>query len=189
VSHRLRHILILAALACAGLLLPAGGGTASASTTGGAVYVPPPPPAKRARIVDGKAIPPRSAPRRVKAVIRAANRIVHKPYIYGGGHRSFRIARGYDCSGAVSYALRGGRFIRSPLASGPMMRWGRRGRGRWITVYANRGHAYMVVAGLRFDTSLGDRSAPRERRSGRGPRWRQYRRSPRGFVRRHPRGY
>ena len=182
-----RHKLLPAALACAcAVVLPAGAGTAVASETGGARYVPPPPPPKRAKVVNGKAIPPRNAPRRVKAVIRAANRIVRKPYRYGGGHRSWRLARGYDCSGAVSYALHGGGWLRSPLPSGPLMRWGRRGKGRWITVYANRGHAYLVVGGLRFDTSVG---TSREPRRGRGPRWRKYRRSPRGFVARHPRRY
>jgi hypothetical protein len=167
------------------------------ANTGGARYVPPPPPAKRGRIVNGIAIAPKGAPRRVKRLIAAANRIIDKPYVYGGGHgtydtRSARTARlddGYDCSGSVSFALFGGRFLRSPLDSSGFMHWGRRGKGRWVTVYTNSGHAYLVVAGLRFDTSGGDRSSPEEQSSGSGPRWRKYRRSPRGFRARHPRRY
>ena len=107
-------------------------------------------------------IAPASAPLRVRRVIEAANRLVEKPYIYGGGHKPFssRLDRGYDCSGSVSYALYGGRFLRSPLPSGALMNWGQDGPGQWITVYAHGGHAYVVVAGLRFDTSMRDRDAP-----------------------------
>ena len=78
---------------------------------------------------------------------------------------------------------------KSPLDSGTFMNWGRAGKGRWITVYTNPGHAYVVIGGLRLDTSGGDRLAPEERRSGSGPRWRKYRRSPLGFTARHPRNY
>ena len=167
------------------------------NVTGGYVYVPPPPPAKRAKIVNGIAIPPKSAPPRVKAAIAAANLIIRKPYVYGGGHSPYTVRRatkdnldrGYDCSGTVSFALFGGGFLRSPLDSGSFMRWGQPGEGRWVTVYTNPGHAYMVIGGLRLDTSGGDRLAPEERRSGRGPRWRKYRRSPIGFTARHPKGY
>ena len=169
---------------------------ASAASSGGATYVPPPPPAKRAKIVDGVAIPPAGAPKRVVRAIQAANRIVRKPYVYGGGHGLYtkrnsllKLDRGYDCSGAISFALRGGRFLKSPLDSGSFMSWANRGKGRWITVYTNRGHAYVVIGGLRFDTSLGDSQSARERSSGTGPRWRKYRRSPRGFKARHPAGY
>ena len=106
-----------------------------------------------------------------------ANRIRNKPYIYGGGHASFK-SRGYDCSGAVSYALRGGRFVSSPMASGGYMNWKQRGKGRWITVYSNPGHMYIVVAGLRFDTSM---------TPGNGPGWSKSMRSISGrFSVRHP---
>ena len=126
---------------------------------------------------DGRtAIAPRSAPQRVKDVIAAANRITRKPYRYGGGHGRWEDS-GYDCSGAVSYALHGGDLIARPLASSGLMDWGRAGRGDWITVYAHGGHAYMVVAGLRFDTSG---------RGEEGPRWRPERRSSRGYTARHP---
>ena len=193
-----KDILVRAAIACSlvALALPAGAAAQSAST-GGATYVPPPPPAKRAKIVNGVAIPPAGAPARVTRAIAAANRIITKPYIYGGGHKPYGevvasrapLDRGYDCSGTISFALYGGRFLRSPLDSGSFMRWGRAGKGRWITVYTNPGHAYVVIAGLRLDTSGGDRLAPEERRSGRGPRWRKYSRSPAGFTARHPLGY
>jgi hypothetical protein len=95
---------------------------------------------------------------------------------------------GYDCSGTVSFALFGGRFLRGPLDSGSLMSWGLPGKGRWITVYTNPGHAYLVIGGLRLDTSGGDRLAPEEARTGRGPRWRKYNRSPLGFTARHPLG-
>jgi hypothetical protein len=166
--------------------------------TGGSMYVPPPPPAKRAKLANGVAIPPAGAPSRVKRAIAAANRIIRKPYVYGGGHKPYprslraiatRLDRGYDCSGTVSFALFGGRFLKSPLDSSSFMSWGRKGKGRWITVYTNPGHAYVVIGGLRLDTSGGDRVAPEERRSGSGPRWRKYRRSSAGYTARHPRGY
>ena len=196
-SIRLRHSFTIAALACACALLLAPAGTFAQSSSGGATYVPPPPPAKRAKIVNGIAIPPISAPIRVKRVIAAANRIIRKPYVYGGGHKPYtsliaaraRLDRGYDCSGTVSFALYGGRFLKSPLDSGSFMRWGQRGKGRWITVYTNPGHAYVVIAGLRLDTSGGDRLARGERRSGSGPRWRKYSRSPAGFQARHPKSH
>jgi hypothetical protein len=121
-------------------------------------------------------------------VIAAANRLIEKPYRYGGGHGSIigRLDTGYDCSGAVSYALHGGRFLKLPLASGVLMRWARPGPGRWITVYASASHAYVVVAGLRFDTGIRDRDAGGPPT---GPRWsRRLRRSAR-FVARHPGEY
>jgi hypothetical protein len=131
----------------------------------------------KARLVNGKAIAPASAPLRVKRVINWANRIRNKPYIWGGGHGSFN-SPGYDCSGAVSYALRGGRFVSRPMASGGYMNWRNRGRGKWITVYSNPGHMYMIVAGLRFDTAM---------TPGNGPRWSQSMRSiPGSFSVRHP---
>ena len=183
--------LLCAAVAAACVLVAGLAGTASAaktSSTGGATFEPPPPPPEEATLVDGRVIAPASAPRRVKRVIEAANRLVEKPYLYGGGHRPFssRLDSGYDCSGAVSYALFGGRFLRSPLPSGAMMSWGREGPGRWITVYAHGGHAYVVVAGLRFDTSLRDPDAPGPRS---GPRWSRTLRESDAFVARHPRGY
>jgi hypothetical protein len=190
-----RHIRLRALLACsvAALALPAGASAASTSSNGGVAYTPPPPPAAKAKIVNGVAIPPISAPARVKRAIAAANRIVTKPYVYGGGHKPYsriwrKLDRGYDCSGTVSHALFGGRFLKSPLDSGSFMSWGERGKGRWITVYTNPGHAYVVIAGLRLDTSTGGRVAE-EDMAGDGPRWRKLGRSPRGFLARHPRGF
>jgi Putative peptidoglycan binding domain len=127
---------------------------------------------------DGLAVPPASAPLAVQSVIEAGNKIARKRYRYGGGHGDFDDT-GYDCSGSVSYALHGGDLLDSPLPSSGFMRYGRRGRGKWITIRANSGHAYMVVAGLRFDTS-GLRT--------RGTRWTQKMRSPRGYRGRHPAG-
>lgn len=124
----------------------------------------------------GRAVPPEGAPKRVRRAIRFANRIRDTRYEWGGGHGSFE-DDGYDCSGAVSYALHGGRLLDSPLDSSGLMRWGERGRGRWITVYANRGHTYAVIAGLRWDTS-----------GGPGPRWHADPRSAGGYAVRHPAG-
>jgi cell wall-associated NlpC family hydrolase len=139
-------------------------------------------PIGKAALVRGRAIPPLNAPAAVRKVILAADRIRSKPYIWGGGHGSWWDS-GYDCSGAVSFALHGGGFLGSPLPSGPMESWGSAGKGRWITVYANAGHAYAVIAGLRWDTA-GDTS-------GTGPRWhRSLAAAASGtFVDRHPPGY
>jgi hypothetical protein len=139
-------------------------------------------PTPKARLLkNGMLIPPKAAPPRVKRVIAFANRIRTKPYIWGGGHRRWW-DRGYDCSGSVSYALHGGRFLNSPLPSGPLEHWGMRGEGRWITVYANAGHAYAEVAGYRWDTS-GDGDGRT------GPSWHEDLRDNRGYVARHPIGF
>src|SRR4051794_21578413 len=113
-------------------------------------------------------------------LIHAANRIARRPYRYGGGHGSFRDA-GYDCSGSVSYALHGAGLLRSPLDSSSLMSYGRRGRGRHITIYANPGHAFMVVNGRRFDTSAMGQTG--------GSRWTNRMRSAAGYVARHPAGF
>jgi peptidoglycan hydrolase-like protein with peptidoglycan-binding domain len=128
---------------------------------------------------DGTANAPGSAPAEVKGAIAAANRIVGKPYKYGGGHGRWEDS-GYDCSGAMSYALHGGGLLNRQLTSGDFMSWGRRGKGSWITVYANSGHGYLVVAGLRFDTGWHG--------GGSGPRWSGEMRPSDGYVIRHPRG-
>ena len=128
---------------------------------------------------DGRAVPPRRAPAHVKAMIAAANRIVGKPYKWGGGHARLE-DRGYDCSGAVGYALIRAGLQRSPMVSGQYARWGLRGTGRWVTIYANRGHVYMEVAGLRLDTSpIADASGAK------GPRWRGVIGPRAGFKVRH----
>jgi cell wall-associated NlpC family hydrolase len=111
----------------------------------------------------------------VTQAIQAANRIAGKPYRWGGGHKRF-VDSAYDCSGAVSFALHGAGLVLSPLDSHAFMRWGQAGPGGWITVYASGKHAFVVVAGLRFDTS-----GP----GTRGPRWRPTPRSVGGFTMRH----
>ena len=129
---------------------------------------------------DGTAEAPMSAPDRVARVIAGANAIAKFPYIWGGGHGSF-VDNGYDCSGSVSYALAGGGLLKGPMVSGAFEKYGKPGPGKWITIYANGGHMFMVVAGLRYDTS--GRSGPR------GTRWNQNMRSTAGFVVRHPPGF
>jgi hypothetical protein len=136
-----------------------------------------------AELVDGRAIAPAGAPPLVKRVIAAANAISDRPYVWGGGHRSF-VSRGYDCSGAVSYALHGAGLLATTMVSGQLADWGVGGAGRWITVYANAEHVFMVVAGLRFDTRD---DMPDER----GPRWKMAEPDPRilaQFAPRHPAG-
>src|SRR5262245_21067110 len=157
--HRYPKKLLSFCLACASLIALVASATATGQTpagTGGATFTPPPPPPEEATIVNGVALAPASAPTRVKRVIAAANQLINKPYRYGGGHRPYtsRLDTGYDCSGSVSFALHGGNFLKSPLPSGMLMNWGRKGPGTWITVYAHGSHAYVVVAGLRFDTSM-----------------------------------
>jgi hypothetical protein len=163
-----------AAGVCAAALLAVAATPALAADGGISASPPPPAPTGHAKLQDGRAIAPSDAPRRVVRVIRAANEIARgHGYCYGGGHK----AEGcYDCSGAVSYALLGGDFIDSPLNSTGFMSWGRRGKGRWITVYANSGHAYAVIAGLRFDTSM---------TPGAGPGWSEEMRSSAGYRARH----
>jgi peptidoglycan hydrolase-like protein with peptidoglycan-binding domain len=135
-------------------------------------------PVGHARLLsDGLAVAPSDAPAAVRAVIAAGNRIATKPYVWGGGHGNWN-ASGYDCSGSVSYALHGGGLLSSSLDSSGFESWGSSGHGRWITIYTNPGHAYMVVAGLRFDTSGADPS-----------RWQSDMRSGGGYVVRHPSGY
>jgi hypothetical protein len=191
---RLRTLLLAACLLLLACLAPSGAvaatkssgsGNASAATGGispdDARYQP----AKKAKIVNGIAYAPRGAPKQVVNAIAAANRIIRMPYRYGGGHRSFNDS-GYDCSGSVSYLLHGGGLLRSPLDSGSFMHWGLAGKGRWITVYANGGHAYAYIAGLRLDTGM--RSNAKGAAPGSGPRWNYGARSNRGFVARHPNG-
>jgi cell wall-associated NlpC family hydrolase len=125
----------------------------------------------------GAAQAPAGAPAAVGLVIAAGNAIAGLPYLYGGGHAGFKDTA-YDCSGSVSYALAAAGLVNSPMASGPFMSWGEAGPGRWITVYANYGHAYMVVAGWRFDTS----------NLRGGTRWSRDMRNNAGFVARHPPG-
>ncbi len=137
---------------------------------------------------DGRAAAPENAPDDVIAMIEAGNEIVGKPYVYGGGHdmRWGRRGKGYDCSGTVSYALHGAGddVLDAPLDSSSFMKWGERGAGDWVTVYTNPGHAFIVIAGLRLDTSAsGDPSGDK------GPRWRPVLRSTRGFKARHPEGF
>jgi peptidoglycan hydrolase CwlO-like protein len=129
-------------------------------------------------ISESQASVPSEAPAAVAAAIEAANSIATTPYIWGGGHGSFE-SSGYDCSGAVSFALHGGGFLESPLDSTGLETWGEPGPGQWITVYANAEHAWMIIAGLAFDTV-----------GGPGPRWHSSPvDSPEGFVARHPPGY
>ncbi len=179
--RRIKAGLAATGAAVAVLALAPGGASAACGSSGGinpggsSACAP----MGKARLVRGKAIAPAGAPARVKAVIAAANRIRTKPYVWGGGHGRWE-DNGYDCSGSVSYALHGGDFLSSPLPSGPLESWGRRGNGRWISVYANSGHAYAVIAGLRWDTSM---------TPGDGPGWSKQMRSASGYVARHPRGY
>jgi hypothetical protein len=144
-------------------------------------------PAAKGKIVNGMAIAPASAPPEVFAAIAAANKIARRPYRYGGGHGSFR-SHGYDCSGAVSYALHGAGLLSKPLDSSDFMKWGDPGVGKWITIYTNPGHAFVVIAGLRFDTGYRDKVAKASGAApGSGPRWGGPR-STRGYVAVHPDG-
>jgi hypothetical protein len=181
------------------------GGTAK-SSTGGTAYKeePPPPPmsepgawtgpevagTKAVLLPDGTAAAPADAPEQVKQAIWAANSLQTLPYRYGGGHNlEFDVAAGADCSGTVSFALHAAGLLDAPLDSGSFMSWGERGRGAWITVFTNPGHAYVKIAGLRLDTSMAGvtrSSAFAASAFERGPRWRPTGRSPRGFVKRHP---
>lgn len=177
-------------LALAGLLLVASlaGAVPASAQTGGSgppgsttttTTTSPSAPAGSAQIQPGgTAIPPANAPRPVRRAIKAANKIHTRPYIWGGGHGSFK-SRGYDCSGSVSYVLHAAGLLRSPMVSGSLATsWGAPGVGQWITVYANPSHVWMVIAGLRYDTS----SAGESVNQGSGPRWRYTMRSGSGYT-------
>jgi hypothetical protein len=186
-SRQVRRLGLACALFAGALIAasPAAGQTGTTTTTTtpvpGAPAGEPAAPTNVATILPGgKASIPAGAPSAVVRAIQAANRIHRKTYIWGGGHRAFK-AKGYDCSGAVSYVLHAAGVLRYPLVSGQLASWGSPGPGNWITVYANRTHTFMVVAGLRYDTSpVGEWV-----NQGRGPRWRYTLRTPTGFAIRH----
>lgn len=132
----------------------------------------------------GYATVPPSAPAKVAAIISAANQVAHAPYRYGGGHGGVNaegdwVDSAYDCSGSVSFALASAGFLKSPLDSTSFMHWGKPGPGKWVTIFANQAHAFMVVAGLRFDTI---------ERAQTGTRWGAPYSAVHGFVTRHPPG-
>ena len=127
---------------------------------------------------NGIALPPFDAPAEVRAIIESGNAIARTPYKWGGGHGKWQDT-GYDCSGSVSFALASAGLLAGPLDSGRLMSWGSPGKGRWITVWANAGHTFLEVAGVRFDTG-GTRLT--------GSRWQATGRSTAGFVARHPAG-
>ncbi len=127
---------------------------------------------------NGIALPPIEAPEPVRQIIEAGNSIARAPYLWGGGHGKW-LDTGYDCSGSVSYALASAGLLNAPLDSGRLMGWGEPGKGKWVTIYSNPGHVFLVVAGVRFDTS-GTRAT--------GSRWQKSMRAGGGFVARHPPG-
>lgn len=187
VTTVLRTLTLSVALAVTGV------GSASAARLGGGVSLDTPAAAETitqptvpgtvAKLLeDGTAAAPQLAPAEVQKAIWAGNKLIGKPYRYGGGHARFNDT-GYDCSGTVSFALKGASTLKAPLDSGSFMKWGEAGEGEWITVYTNPGHAFVVIAGLRLDTSAsGDPSG------NKGPRWRPALRSTKGFKVRHPEG-
>jgi hypothetical protein len=167
----------VAALAAPATAQAAGSGGVGEGTGGYTTTTP----GSKAKLEGGFAVPPADAPPKVVRAIEAANRIVKgKAYCLGGGHARWE-SRCYDCSGSVSYALgdKGARVLDAPMPSGSFMRWEKRGRGKWITVYANGGHMYAVIAGLRLDTSM---------TAGDGPGWSATQLRQSGFAVRHPRG-
>lgn len=133
---------------------------------------------------NGLAVIPENAPQKLIAMMHAANDVARKPYVYGGGHgrnpKEIWRDSAYDCSGSISYALAAAGYVEGPMVSGEMMTWGERGPGKWVTIFANEEHAFMVVAGLRFDTSGRQRTGTRWQPAGA--------RSYAGFIVRHPKG-
>lgn len=136
-------------------------------------------PGKTAILIDGKAVPPANIPHPALSAVAAGNRLAGKPYRMGGGHRSFE-DKAYDCSGTVSYLLHHAGCIDAPTTSGALRKFGQKGEGKWITVYAKNGHTFIVVAGLRMDTGY---NGSRE-----GPKWTTNSRPAKGYVARHPVG-
>ena len=131
----------------------------------------------RAKVLpNGQAVPPKGAPTEVKRIIAAGNVIARDPYKWGGGHGAWK-DDGYDCSGSVSFALAGANLLSAPLNSTGFMSWGEEGEGEWVSIYSNPGHMFMVVAGIRFDTSG---------RGSSGSRWQTGMRSTGSFTAVHP---
>jgi hypothetical protein len=172
--NALVKLLALCAVLAAALALPAASSASSSPAWApdvpwGAGCEPAPSPALRtaancgATLVEGEAVAPPGAPAIVRRVIAAADEIDRTPYIWGGGHASFT-AKGYDCSGAVSYALHGAGLLGYTMVSGQLADYGEPGPGRWITIYADDEHVFMVVAGLRYDTRNDPEGVS-------GPRW------------------
>lgn len=134
---------------------------------------------RTAMLKNGLAYAPRNAPPAVKKAIAAGNRLQYKPYKWGGGHARHNDT-GYDCSGTVSYVLREAGLLKGSMPSRGYFSYGKKGKGKWITVYVRKGHVFMTVAGLRLDTGgPGGRS---------GPRWKPETRGGKGHVMRHPSG-
>lgn len=134
---------------------------------------------RTALLRNGIAYAPKSAPAAVKRAIAAGNRLQGKPYKWGGGHAN-HYDIGYDCSGTVSYVLREAGLMRGSLPSTGYFKYGKKGEGRWITIYIRKGHVFLTVAGLRLDTGgPGNRT---------GPRWKPETRQSIGHVMRHPAG-
>jgi hypothetical protein len=133
---------------------------------------------KATALSNGIALPPLEAPEAIKQMIDAGNVIARSPYLWGGGHGKW-LDKGYDCSGSVSFVLASAGLLNAPLDSGRLMSWGEAGKGRWVTIYANQGHVWMVVAGIRFDTSGAKIT---------GSRWQNDMRPTGSFVARHPAG-
>jgi hypothetical protein len=195
---------IFIAMVC--VIAPTGALAQRPAATGGTAFEEEPPPPKmlkagkwtgpevpgtKAKLLqDGTAAAPADAPEQVKQAIWAANALQELPYLYGGGHNlKFDVSDGADCSGTVSFALKAAGLLKMPLDSGSFMKWGEKGKGRWITVFTNPGHAYAKIAGLRLDTSVAGMARKRTFAASAfesGPRWRPMGRSPQGFVKRHP---
>jgi hypothetical protein len=178
----LAGLVLAASLAAASPAVAQTDGTTTTTATvpGAPVGTTPGPTSAATILPNGKASRPPGAPYAVTRAIQAANRIHKRTYIWGGGHRAFK-AMGYDCSGAVCYVLHAAGVLSAPLVSGQLAFWGSPGPGSWITVYANKTHTYMVIAGLRYDTSPLGESV----NQGRGPRWRYTLRTGTGFAIRH----
>jgi hypothetical protein len=188
------RLLVIGCVVTGWAALP-GSGALAASSSGGTGFVPPPAPVStplhpvvpglKAKVVNGLAYAPAEAPIQVQRAIWAGDAIRHKPYLYGGGHGAW-ISSGYDCSGSVSYVLHAAGLIKVSMDSGQMMSWGLGGRGAWMTIYTNPGHAFIQIAGIRLDTSA---EQDPHATPGSGPRWRPLMKSTQGYVARHPIGF
>jgi hypothetical protein len=170
---------------------PSGSGTTDSGAGGAGVGMPPPGPSSPtqptvpgfvAKVKHGVAYAPSDAPIQVKKAIWAGDQIRKKPYVYGGGHGVWKDF-GYDCSGSVSYVLHAAGLLKTSMDSSEFESWGQSGTGQWITVYTNPAHAFVEIAGIRFDTSAEDDPHPAP---GSGPRWRPLMQAAPGFQARHP---
>ena len=150
-------------------------GSCPAPETGGSIPLPLTPGTQTKILPSGLAAAGAQAPPAVKDMVAAGNRLFGASYLYGGAHGTSlnTLEPAYDCSSSVSYVLHwGGVLGANGLDSTELESYGEPGPGKYISIYANAGHAFMYVGGLRFDTVEAPEFDSGPNSGKPGPRWR-----------------